>query len=128
MSAHDTKVSAILMPESKISAVLIVIIIVLITPGCIRDDETKGPELKVAVLHIGSIENHGWAYEAHLGAQGVAEALPHVELSERKNACGPDAPEIMREYVVLVLNTIFFGFFFMNFLAVQLTGNPLVTF
>ncbi|MBN2147513.1 MAG: Nramp family divalent metal transporter [Anaerolineales bacterium] len=31
-------------------------------------------------------------------------------------------------YVVLVLNTLFFGFFFVNFLAVQLSGAPLVRF
>lgn len=31
-------------------------------------------------------------------------------------------------YVALVLNVIFFGFFFVNFLAVQLTGTPLVQF
>lgn len=31
-------------------------------------------------------------------------------------------------YVVLVLNVVFFGFFFVNFLAVQLTGTPLVQF
>lgn len=30
--------------------------------------------------------------------------------------------------VVLVLNVLFFGFFFINFLAVQLTGQPLVRF
>lgn len=31
-------------------------------------------------------------------------------------------------YVVLFLNVLFFGFFFVNFLAVLLTGNPLVKF
>lgn len=31
-------------------------------------------------------------------------------------------------YVVLVLNTIFFGFFFLNFLWQQLTDTPLVSF
>lgn len=31
-------------------------------------------------------------------------------------------------YVMLVLNVLFFGFFFLNFVAVQLTGTPLVTF
>ena len=31
-------------------------------------------------------------------------------------------------YLVLALNTVFFGFFFLNFLVVQLTGTPLVRF
>lgn len=31
-------------------------------------------------------------------------------------------------YVLLLANTIFFGFFFINFLSVQLTGEPLVRF
>ncbi|HXG58319.1 MAG TPA: Nramp family divalent metal transporter [Thermoanaerobaculia bacterium] len=31
-------------------------------------------------------------------------------------------------YVVLLANVLFFGFFFVNFLAVQLTGTPLVVF
>ena len=31
-------------------------------------------------------------------------------------------------YLVLILNVVFFGFFFVNFLTVQLTGTPLVQF
>jgi hypothetical protein len=31
-------------------------------------------------------------------------------------------------YLVLALNVVFFGFFFLNFLLVQLTGTPLVRF
>jgi hypothetical protein len=31
-------------------------------------------------------------------------------------------------YVVLILNVLFFGFFFVNFIALQLTGQPLVKF
>jgi len=31
-------------------------------------------------------------------------------------------------YVILILNVLFFGFFFVNFLVVQLTGTPLVKF
>jgi len=58
----------------------------------------REPVLKVAILHYGSLEDHGWTYEAHLGAQGMADALPYVELSERKEASGTDAPQIIREY------------------------------
>ena len=60
--------------------------------------EEREPELKVTVLHIGPIGDYGWTYEGHLGAQAMAEELPFVELSEREEACGPDAPQIMREY------------------------------
>jgi basic membrane lipoprotein Med (substrate-binding protein (PBP1-ABC) superfamily) len=56
------------------------------------------PKLKVAVLHFGPIGDYGWTYEAHLGAQKMAEELPYVELSEREEAYGPDATQIMREY------------------------------
>jgi len=37
---------------------------------------------KVAVLHLGPIDDYGWTYQAHLGAQEMAEELPYVELSE----------------------------------------------
>jgi basic membrane protein A len=60
--------------------------------------EEREPGLKVAVLHFGPIGDYGWTYEAHLGAQAMAEALPYVELSERENASGPDSPQILREY------------------------------
>ena len=60
--------------------------------------EEREPGLKVAVLHYGPIGDYGWTYEAHLGAQKMAEALSYVELSERENASGPDSPQILREY------------------------------
>ncbi len=69
--------------------------------------EEREPELKVAVLHFGPIGDYGWTYEAHLGAQAMAEALPYVELSERAEACGPDAPQIMREYAEAGYKVIF---------------------
>jgi basic membrane protein A len=69
--------------------------------------EEREPELKVAVLHTSPIEDYGWTYEAHLGAQAMAEALPYVELSEREEACGPDAPQIMREYAEAGYEVIF---------------------
>jgi len=69
--------------------------------------EGREPVLKVAVLHFGPIGDYGWTYEAHLGAQAMAEALPYVELSERVEASGPDAPRIMREYADTGHNVIF---------------------
>lgn len=55
-------------------------------------------ELKVALLDYGPIGDHGWTYEAHVGAAKMAEELAYVNLSERENAAGPDASRIMREY------------------------------
>jgi len=60
--------------------------------------EEREPEQEVAVLHIGPIGDYGWTYEGHLGAQQMAEELPYVEISEGEEACGPDSPQIMREY------------------------------
>ena len=69
--------------------------------------EEREPGLKVAVLHIGPIDDYGWTYEAHLGAQAMAEALPYVELSEKEEACGLDTPQIMREYADTGYKVIF---------------------
>jgi basic membrane lipoprotein Med (substrate-binding protein (PBP1-ABC) superfamily) len=52
----------------------------------------------VALLDYGPIGDHGWTYEAHVGAEKMAEQLVYVNLSERENAAGPDASQIMREY------------------------------
>jgi basic membrane protein A len=85
--------------KSRLASILITVIVLLSAlPGCAEVRETKELEQKVAVLHIGPIEDYGWTYEGHLGAQQMAEDLPYVELSEKEEACGPDAPQIMREY------------------------------
>jgi basic membrane protein A len=55
-------------------------------------------EFRVALLDYGPIGDHGWTYEAHVGAAKMAEELAYVNLSERENAAGPDASQIMREY------------------------------
>ncbi len=55
-------------------------------------------ELKVALLDFGPIDDHGWTYEAHVGAAKMAKKMPFVNLSEKENASGPNAPQIMREY------------------------------
>lgn len=54
--------------------------------------------LKVAVLHVGPISDHGWTYEGHQGAVAMATALPDVALSEKEMAVGPWAPQIMSDY------------------------------
>lgn len=55
-------------------------------------------ELKVALLDFGPIGDHGWTYEAHVGADKTARQMPYLNLSERESASGPDAPQIMRDY------------------------------
>ena len=55
-------------------------------------------ELKVALLDYGPIGDHGWTFEGHAGAAKMAQKLPYVNLSERENAAGPYASQIMREY------------------------------
>ncbi|HWQ20343.1 MAG TPA: BMP family ABC transporter substrate-binding protein, partial [Methanotrichaceae archaeon] len=64
-------------------------------------------ELKVAFLDFGPIGDHGWTYEAHAGAIGMAEKLAYVNLSERENAAGPNASATMREYAKNGYNLIF---------------------
>jgi basic membrane protein A len=64
----------------RVISILMTVILLLATlPGCIEEEE----RLNVAVLYIGPIGDYGWTYEGHLGAQ--------------REACGPDAPQIMRE-------------------------------
>jgi basic membrane protein A and related proteins len=55
-------------------------------------------ELKVALLDTGPIGDHGWTYEGHVSAAKMATKLSYVNLSERENAAGPNASQIMREY------------------------------
>jgi basic membrane protein A len=60
--------------------------------------DSNQSELRVALLDFGPIGDHGWTYEAHVGAAKMAEKLAYVNLSERENAAGPNASRIMREY------------------------------
>jgi basic membrane protein A and related proteins len=54
--------------------------------------------LNVTLLDFGPIGDHGWTYEAHVGASSMAQKHPYVNLSERENAVGSDATRIMRDY------------------------------
>ena len=91
---------------TKIALTLVLIAVLLVVVSSFLWEERE-PELKVAILHFGPIGDYGWTYEAHLGAQKMAETLPYVELSEREEACGPDAPQIMREYAEAGYKVIF---------------------
>ncbi len=62
------------------------------------DKSATTSELKVALLDYGPIGDHGWTFEGHAGAAKMAQKLPYVNLSERENAAGPNASQIMREY------------------------------
>jgi basic membrane protein A and related proteins len=68
---------------------------------------SNSSELKVALLDFGPIGDHGWTYEAHVGASKMAKKLPYVNLSEKENAVGPNASQIMSEYAKNGYNLIF---------------------
>ncbi|MCX6677201.1 MAG: BMP family ABC transporter substrate-binding protein [Methanothrix sp.] len=55
-------------------------------------------ELNVTLLDFGPVGDHGWTYEAHVGASKMAQKQSFVNLSERENAAGPGASQILREY------------------------------
>jgi len=98
------------MSEHKPNLVVILmslIFLVLTLLGCSTVIGKRGTEQKVALLHIGPIGDYGWTHKAHLGAQAMAEALPYVELSEKEEACGLDAPQIMGEYADTGYKVIF---------------------
>ena len=55
-------------------------------------------KLKVALLDFGPVGDHGWTYQAHVGAAEMSKKLSYVNLSERENAAGNESAQIMREY------------------------------
>jgi basic membrane protein A and related proteins len=61
------------------------------------NDSSGKSELYVTLLDFGPIGDHGWTYEAHMGASKMAKKLPYVNLSEKENAAGPNAPQVLRE-------------------------------
>lgn len=79
----------------------------LLLSGLSASARESGSKLKVAVLHFGPVGDFGWTYEGHLGAEAMAKALPYVELSERENAAGADAPRLMKEYAEAGYRVIF---------------------
>jgi basic membrane lipoprotein Med (substrate-binding protein (PBP1-ABC) superfamily) len=67
----------------------------------------KAGALKVAILHLGPISDHGWTFEGHQGATRMVETLPAVHLDERELAVGPWAPKIMSDYAEAGYRVIF---------------------
>ncbi len=77
----------------------LIIFCILITTaicGCLDDDGND--EFEVAVLHYGPIGDYGWTYEAHKGAQEMAQSLSYIKLEERENSSASDVSQLMREY------------------------------
>ena len=66
--------------------------------GAAVNDSSGKYELNVTLLDFGPVGDHGWTYEAHVGASQMARKLSFVNLSERENAAGPDASQILSEY------------------------------
>ena len=84
------------------TGVLILITIAFFLLGFANADSVdainNSNELNVTLLDYGPIGDHGWTYEAHVGAVNMAKKLSYVNLSEVENAAGPNASMIMREY------------------------------
>jgi uncharacterized protein YjbI with pentapeptide repeats/basic membrane lipoprotein Med (substrate-binding protein (PBP1-ABC) superfamily) len=76
----------------------------IVVSGGSASNKTK---LNVVLLDFGPIGDHGWTYEAHVGAAKMTEKLPYVNLTERENAAGPNASQIMREYAERGADLIF---------------------
>ena len=66
--------------------------------GVADNNSSEKTKLNVTLLDFGPVGDHGWTYEAHVGASEMAKKLSFVSLSERENAAGPGAPQILREY------------------------------
>lgn len=84
--------------RSYILAISWAILLLVSTSGWSEDKDAE-PKLRIAVLHIGPIEDLGWTYEGHLGAEKMVQELPYVELVERENAfVGPNTSDVLRGY------------------------------
>jgi len=66
--------------------------------GVADNNSSEKTKLNVTLLDFGPVGDHGWTYEAHVGASEMAKKLSFVSLSERENAAGPGASQILREY------------------------------
>ncbi len=66
--------------------------------GTAGDNISEITWLNVTLLDFGPVGDHGWTYEAHVGASEMARNLSYVNLSERENAAGPGASQILRDY------------------------------
>ncbi|VVB72799.1 ABC transporter substrate-binding protein PnrA-like protein [uncultured archaeon] len=65
--------------------------------AAVVNESSKISELNVTLLDFGPVGDHGWTYEAHVGASKMSGMLPYVNLSEKENAAGPSAPQVLRE-------------------------------
>jgi basic membrane protein A len=93
---------------SLISLVILLVSLAGVAVGSEADNNaSNSTELYVALLDFGPVGDHGWTYEAHVGASLMAKNLSYVNLSERENAAGPDAAQIMRDYANNGANLIF---------------------
>lgn len=79
-----------------VAVVLILLMIVPMLAGC--GGGAKDESVKVAVLYVGDMEENGWSYQGHIGAQAMAGVLQYVQLSETDNVSAGDAVAVMSEY------------------------------
>jgi branched-chain amino acid transport system substrate-binding protein len=74
----------------------------------------REPELKVAVLHYGPVDDYGWTWAGYRGAEAMADALPYVTLLQKEGAYGGDSAATLRElaqsgYQVIFAHSYDFG-------------------
>jgi basic membrane protein A len=87
-----------LVRQLSILAVAVTILSLASSSGSFEDGVVE-PKLRVAVLHFSIVEDLGWTYEGHLGAEKMAQELPYVELTEQEDAfVGPNTSDVLREY------------------------------
>jgi basic membrane protein A len=99
IKSNELEMVGLKCPSKLYMAILYSLILVCLAGEALAADNSSAKsELNVTLLDFGPIGDHGWTYEAHVGASKMAEEHPYVRLSERENAAGADAPRIMREY------------------------------
>ena len=81
---------------------LIAFLLLPMLASCLKleevSDNNQGGTVKVAVIYLGEVEENGWIYQGHIGAQAMAGVLQYVQLSERENVSVSDAASVMSEY------------------------------
>lgn len=74
----------------------------------------REPELKVAILLSGPVDDYGWTWAAYRGARSMADALPYVSLLRKENIIESDSAADFRElaqsgYQVIFAHSYDFG-------------------
>jgi len=85
---------------NRMNAILCILLLFCPTGsgGAVEPLAQDNSTLNVTILDYGPIGDHGWTYEAHVGASQMAAEHSYVNLSERENAAGSGAARLLAEY------------------------------